>query len=431
MHCAGFHGQLGCNHDGNEDTPRLVQLGHTTLPDNPTREEEIMAAVVSCGGSHSVSISRRGDLYSWGLHSSGELGLGRHAPTEVFLPRQVILTHRRIVSVTAGESHTLAISENGELWACGRGRRGQLGRAAFHDFWQLQRIDSLRNFRIVSAAAGQSHSMALASDGSLFTWGDGQYGQLGHAALEQIQMIQPLGALAVPIPQKIGELEPSGLSPPKRITAIAAGGNHSMALTVCGELLAFGRNHRGQLGLGEVGNRWRPSRVDLSIGAAVRDSVRAVQVSCGACHTLALILQGTRLKVLSTGDNYWGQLGHGDVDNRLRFVPITAILHAKPVAVQCGAQHSCAVTERGVLYTWGRGDCGQLGGGDEWSRRAPAPLEGFRVVHPDRTLRRTKRCAPKYRAVRRQEAKAPWCLPRCFEAWWGVRGGEVGQPVGM
>jgi hypothetical protein len=157
-------------------------------------EEETQPAVVACGNSHTCSISRRGELFTWGLASSGELGHAAWTPIEVPVPRQCFLSSNpalRIVSVAAGANHTLAISETGSLWSCGRGRQGQLGHGSFNDETSLVLVDQLKNVRIVSAAAGVCHSMALASDGSLFTWGDGRYGQLGHAQLQTIAAIMP------------------------------------------------------------------------------------------------------------------------------------------------------------------------------------------------------------------------------------------------
>ena len=86
-----------------------------------------MPAVVACGAHHSTAISRKGELYSWGLGCNGELGLGRWGPIELTMPRQCSMPHMRIVSVACGANHTLAIAETGTLWSCGKNRYGQLG----------------------------------------------------------------------------------------------------------------------------------------------------------------------------------------------------------------------------------------------------------------------------------------------------------------
>ncbi|KAL4522955.1 hypothetical protein Ndes2526A_g07679 [Nannochloris sp. 'desiccata'] len=359
----GFHGQLGNNDYENAEIPVRV---NEVDRDHPVelyrgRPDDIHLAVVTAGSSHSASISRRGELYTWGLASSGELGHGGWTPIEVPVPRMILSLNRtRVVSVCAGANHTLAISEAGQLWSCGRGRHGQLGHGHFHDEGVLTLVDSIRGERIVSAAAGKAHSMALAADGKIFTWGDARRGQLGHqqlAALMQVPNPQPI---AIPFPQPIASLEPVKLRPPQRVTAIAAGGDHSMAVTVGGTLLAFGSNKHGQLGTGDSLDRMIPTEVPIALEAE-RNScpLRAMQVQCGTNHTAVLVQNRGQMEVRTTGDNSYGQLGLGDRRER--------------------------------IFTWGRGDCGQLGHGDDRNRWAPKLLNGFKVVHPDRTLRRNRK----------------------------------------
>ncbi|EFJ45476.1 hypothetical protein VOLCADRAFT_82232 [Volvox carteri f. nagariensis] len=230
----GFHGQLGIGTHESTSFPRLASLGFRVCSDNPDMEEETMPAVVACGSSHTASISRRGELFMWGLGSSGELGLGQWSPLELPVPRQC-LVQTRIVSIAAGAHHTLAIAETGALWSCGRGRHGQLGLGGVVDSPRLTRIPTLEYVCIL-------------------------------------------------------------------VTAIAAGAYHSMALTVGGALLAFGRNDHGALGTGDCVDRWTPTRVDLN-GEDPEDGKcrRAVQVSCGASHTLVLVLNNGRMEVRTTG----------------------------------------------------------------------------------------------------------------------------------
>lgn len=112
------------------------------MQDSPDWEEETMPAVVASGNHHTASISRRGELFMWGLGSHGELGLGHWRSFEVNIPRQCI-AETRIVSVAAGKRHTLAIAENGFLWSCGHGRSGQLGLGSVLDASRLSRITTL------------------------------------------------------------------------------------------------------------------------------------------------------------------------------------------------------------------------------------------------------------------------------------------------
>jgi E3 ubiquitin-protein ligase HERC3 len=174
----------------------------------------------------------------------------------------------------------------------------------------------------VSAAAGKAHSLALAADGTLFSWGHGKSGQLGHSQLHTLVPFMAQHAIVVPAPQKVDELEPSRLESGKRfasyshamflpggdltcficrVTAISAAGNHSMVLTVNGRILAFGCNAYGQLGLGDTEDRWSPVEVHLKNKTEKRACIRAVQVVCGRNHSLALVSREGSLQACSTG----------------------------------------------------------------------------------------------------------------------------------
>ena len=111
------------------------------------------------------------------------------------------------------------------------------------------------------------------------------------------------------------------------------------------------------------------------------------------------------------GANTWGQLGQGDRKDRCSFVP-TVVHMPGVVAVQCGNEHSVAITGKGTMYVWGRGDSGQLGLGDEKAKWKPTPHRHYRVVHPEKTLRRSKRSSPILRPVvpetKRQRMAEAW-----------------------
>jgi alpha-tubulin suppressor-like RCC1 family protein len=146
--------------------------------------------------------------------------------------------------------------------------------------------------------------MALASDGSLFTWGDGSHGQLGHAQLQHIAEVMPVNnPVTMPTAQKISRLDPSHLTAESRITAISAGAYHSMALTVGGSILAFGANADGQLGTGDKQDRWKPHRINLALPGEEGRCLRVVQLACGAQHSIALFSNQGTLEVRTTGNS--------------------------------------------------------------------------------------------------------------------------------
>jgi E3 ubiquitin-protein ligase HERC3 len=416
----GFHGQLGLGgHASFSTLTRVSQVDKSGSMVNISEEsaKSIRLAVVNSGSSHSLAISRRGELFTWGLSSSGELGHGTWSPTEVSIPMLVSSFGKtRIVSVCSGANHTLAISESGQLWSSGRNRHGQLGQGHMMDEASFSMVDLIRNHRIVSVAAGKFHSMALASDGKLFTWGNNSFGQLGFELDADY-----------PSPSLVGYLNPAGLQAGARVTAIAAGGYHSFALTVSGQLMATGRHKEGQLGLGkllatDVHRRFcrvpfRSSKEKQ--GAQGFTATRVIQIQCGYLHSMALVQFNGKREVRSCGDNTFGQLGlrlspmkcasdqiqagHPRVDTFTK-ISMEDFDFERIVCVASGDWHSAAISEEGKLFTWGRGDCGQLGHGNDISYWRPRMVSWpthvphdksvpCRVVHPDRTLRRSTKVA--------------------------------------
>eukprot|EP00878_Enallax_costatus_P034396 GHUV01038130.1.p1 GENE.GHUV01038130.1~~GHUV01038130.1.p1 ORF type:complete len:576 (+),score=117.41 GHUV01038130.1:80-1807(+) len=363
----GWHGQLGHRDYEMQPKPKLLCIGYQPSTEYPEMMEEITPAVVAAGSDYTASITRRGQLLSFGLGSRGELG--HELPSaEVPYPMRSILASRpnvRIVSVACGASHTLAISEQGSVFSCGRNQDGQLGNASFLDGMQLQPVVGIRGQRVVSCAAGASHSLALASDGSLYSWGSGKFGQLGHSSLQAVYMIAAEQAIVLASPQKIAVLEPANLKPWERITSIAAGAHHACAVTVGGTMLMFGCNTHGQLGTNDKENRWRPTEVSISTTGEPNHNYRTVQVVCGSQHTLALMAHKGRVTPYSTGNNTFGQLGNGDLLPLRSFKPIRSLVPLNVVALQAGDHSSAAMTENGDVFLWGRNDNHQLGLGDD------------------------------------------------------------------
>jgi E3 ubiquitin-protein ligase HERC3 len=215
-----------------------------------------------------------------------------------------------------------------------------------------------------------------------------------------------LQAVVMPVPAKVSRLDPMHLAPADRITAIASGGNHCMALTVGGTLWGFGRNKHGALGTNDTEDKWKPTKVEMAASSEQSKCIRAVQVVCGASHTLALTSNHGVLEVRACGHNSWGQLGMGDRRDRHRMSRV-AKAPSGISAVQAGDDHSGAVVGDGSLWVWGRGDCGQLAVGDDRSKWSPTLVKGFKVVHPDRTLRRNKRNQPRMRPMKPAAAEKP------------------------
>lgn len=133
-------------------------------------------------------------------------------------------------------------------------------------------------------------------------------------------------------------------------------------------VFSWGRGEDGQLGIGDTSDQDEPAYVDALRGVGVR------QIACGSGHTVVLTTDG---EVYTWGRGDDGRLGHGD--NGWKYVPRIAQSLSGQIMVQitCGSYHTAAVSSNGDLYTWGGGMYGKLGHGTEIGHTAPKRVEGL------------------------------------------------------
>eukprot|EP00892_Ulva_mutabilis_P005235 jgi/Ulvmu1/3083/UM015_0123.1 len=419
----GFHGELGKQKQHDEDAavtrPRSVCLGYSAY--NETQEEEIMPVSVSCGAHHTAVITRRGDLITWGMGSCGQTGTGNSGDSAV--PKKVWFKDEnaavRIVACAGGGNETIAIDEKGGLWGCGRNQHAQLGLGHADHVFEMQSIKDFAAATSTSLAtahrdspsavavqAGMSHTAFLMSNGALFTCGTSANGRLGtknamlaaQAAGTSIDDLAPYST-----PQLVESFYPRAtLSLNQYVTYVTCGDAHSLAITLAGNLKAWGMNEYGQLGLGDNDDRELPVDVPLENTEGQYGASRAVFVAAGNRHSCVLVSHSGRMAVHSCGYNVYGQLGLGHLQCTARFERVKWFEKQEPsihvTTVTCGSWHTGAVDEEGNLYTWGRGDWGQLGNGSRFGSKVPQRLHCFTVAHPTNTLHRTNRPKPKLRS---------------------------------
>jgi alpha-tubulin suppressor-like RCC1 family protein len=196
-------------------------------------------------------------------------------------------------------------------------------------------------------SAGAYHTCALSSVSGVRCWGQNVYGQLGDGTTTDRAVPRDVVGLAT------------------GVTAVAAGGGHSCALTNGGGVKCWGSNAYGQLGDGTTTTRTTPVAV-----AGLSSGVTAV--SAGGTHTCALLSAGT---VKCWGRNLEGQLGDGSTTNRPTPVSITGSITGTQVSA--GGGHSCVVTSGGGLKCWGDNTYSQLGDGTNTRRLAPTDVSGL------------------------------------------------------
>jgi alpha-tubulin suppressor-like RCC1 family protein len=236
-------------------------------------------------------------VFGWGANDVGQLG---HNSTSAYrVPATTELYGKTIVAVTAGDSHSLALDSNGVLYSWGSNSDGQLGNNSTTSSSvpivvnTTSGVSALHGKTVVAIAAGIKFSMALASDGTVATWGaDEGWGKLGNGSSE---------ARSVPV-----AVSTSGALAGKTITAIAAGQDHCLALASDGTLYAWGCSHHGRLGSNVYFNPSTPVAVPMTGVLAGKTIVR---IAAGAGHGLALASDGV---LVGWGLNYNGEVDPAD-----------------------------------------------------------------------------------------------------------------------
>jgi len=269
-------------------------------------------SAVSAAGQHSMALSTDGTVWSWGLNSTGQLGDGttvnRMSPVQVRTSAIGVLTNVRRISASA--SFSLALREDGSAWAWGQNNLGQLGdgTSATARVFPAQVLTATGPLMGIGAiASGAAHSLALGADGTVWTWGQNNFGQLGDGTTTDRRAAA----------QVVGLTD---------IVAIAAGSSFSLALRGDGTVWAWGFNGQGQLADGSATNRSLPGAVKRDPGTLFTDVTAIV---AGSAHALALTNDG---HVWSWGSNDSGQLGDGSDPNEVFAVPVAFPLRDLPTA---------------------------------------------------------------------------------------------------
>ena len=308
-------------------TPDLAGVpGTASLP--PLQDITAIAA----GGSHTCALTRGGGVKCWGRNGDGQLGDG--TTTDRSTPVDVVGLGSGITAIAVGGSHTCALTSGGVVKCWGRNGDGQLGDGTTTD--RSTPVDVVRLGNGVAAiAAGGSHTCALTSSGGGKCWGQNRrYGQLGDGTRRDSKAPVDVVGLG------------SG------ITAIAAGGEHTCALTRGGGVKCWGANLSGQLGDGTT--TWRSTPADVvGLGSGI------TAIAAGGSHTCALTSGGV---VKCWGRNGDGQLGDGTTADSSTPLDVVA-LGSGVAAIAAGGSHTCALTSGGVVKCWGRNGDGQLGDG--------------------------------------------------------------------
>jgi alpha-tubulin suppressor-like RCC1 family protein len=264
---------------------------------------------IAAGVGHSVALKQDGTVWTWGSNSSGQLGdgmtidpsqppYGQTTPVQVLGPGgSGFLTG--VAAIAGGGYYTVALKQEGTVWAWGDNSSGQLGDGTTTSHSTPVQvlgaggIGLLTGVKAIAAAFG--YTVALKQDGTVWAWGYNGDGELGDGTET---------GYSTPV-QVVG---PGGIGFLTGVTAIAVGLDHTVALKQDGTVWTWGLNEYGQLGDGTTNSQSTPVQVLGPDGSGFLTGVTAI--AAGGEHTVALKQDGT---VWTWGENYAGELGDGTV----------------------------------------------------------------------------------------------------------------------
>ena len=312
---------------------------------------------VSFGQHHYALLTADGAVYTAGVGTYAELGY----------PSKAQPTPRRVphlppcVSVHCGEWQTAALATDGSVWTWGWGGNwlspNALGHGRKVTCAQPTRVEGLKE-RVTQLAGGKEHCLALTERGELYAWGRGEFGRLG------------LGGSGNQLsPVRVDALT----GPEMRVRQVVCGSSFNGAVLESGGLMTWGRNEAGQLGLGvgltldAYSMESVPSRVEFDYESVDEEAVTVRAVTAGERHMLALTDRG---QVYLFGLRMWMKPvrvrgDHGMFESK------------RMKAVGAGKNWSAAIDEDGSVWTWGKGGNGCLGHPDRRDEKEPRKIAVF------------------------------------------------------
>ncbi|EGR30283.1 hypothetical protein IMG5_135970 [Ichthyophthirius multifiliis] len=358
-------------------TRMLLKDNQVKILQNNELEQNIGIIQISCGTNFCLALTQDFLVFSWGDNSYGNLGLGHlessHLPQLVrFLDNDNI----KIQHISCGQYHSAATSKTGQVFTWGLGNFGQLGKGNLANFNQPDLVrGDLEGKNILATVCGGYHNVCFTNEGYTYSWG----------CLEVDQ--QNIKSSNIPYPMMLNsefikeENNPFNMI----ITYIAAGADYCMAIEQKRIIYAWGRNKEGQLGIGGISNFVdQPSKVQGLDGNLMKS------IACGEEHSLFLTESG---RIFACGSSKDGKLGLG-IRNTILMTPQEINIKAKVVKIACGSTHSMALAinkeveqnqdeyeyleakETKVIYTWGNGWESKLGHGDKDNLDTPQKFLG-------------------------------------------------------
>ncbi len=349
------------------------------------RRVELDASMVAANRYHTCAVVAGGNVECWGLNDAGQLG--DNTQTLRTVPVMVARKWTADVQlVTVGDHHSCALTTTGEVWCWGENNDGQLGDGTDQQsFVPVQ----AQVGPMTTVDAGDFHTCGIrAGDSRVLCWGYNELGQLGNGSTVGSKM--PVEVI-------------DGTGTPISATQLVVGENSGCALTAGDDVVCWGLNNRGQLGV-TGGNRDNATLVPGVTGDGLVGGANAVCVTDSNPTPLCWGANDDRILDPDDGDvlaprrhtnpngfvmsratacgsdgcwggNFLGQLGDGTFQFHSSPVPISGVPSA-PTAFAPGYDHTCALVGSEV-YCWGDNLYGQLGSGIRTRALEPVGVVGL------------------------------------------------------
>jgi len=320
--------------------------GTTVNKSSPVKIGSSSWTYVSAPDSHILAIRTDGALFTWGSNPGGNLG--DNTVVNKSSPVQIGTSSWSIVKAGGGYSHSIGITNAGDLFAWGTNTFGTIGdgtTVSKSSPVQLTSVGEMGTLSWSSVNSGGSHTAGITTTGSLYTWGGNASGQLGDGTT-----VNKL------IPSKIGNSSWS---------AINAGGSHTAAITTANTAYIWGLGTSGQLGDNTLVSKSSPVLIGIYNEALNVYNISWSIVSTGLSHTVGITTANT---LYVWGLNNAGQLGDGTTVNKFLPIQIGSLSWS---LVNAGASHTVGVTTANTLHAWGLNSSGQLGDNTAVSKSSP------------------------------------------------------------
>ena len=261
------------------------ELGNGNNADShiPVQVSNLSKVIAIAGGTygHALALMKDSTIRAWGRNYDGDLGNGNNTASNIPV---TVSNMNNVIAIAGGKNHSLALKSDGTVWAWGDNVYGTIGNGTTGSSFNLpEHVINLTG--VIAIAGGGYHSLALKNDGTVWTWGYDNYGQLGNGTIGYV----------TDSPVMVSNLT--------GVIAIAGGGFSCFALKNDGTVWTWGSNSHGELGNGStIGSH-------DSIPVQVSNLTGVISIAGGFQHCLALKNDGS---VWAWGNHVYGTLGDGN-----------------------------------------------------------------------------------------------------------------------